>query len=174
LGNKLTKGVHGDILFVGNKNQLQQDWLRSDVKIIAGLNSTRNKINRYIAKSDIPIAGHRIIFLKNDWNNMITNGTTAEIDNLNLISFSSFKLDFTTDDDLIFKDYAADFQKQSNPKKQFFDFAYCLTAHKAQGATYDAAGLIIDESNYFREYKNHWLYTAITRYTGRYNVAVLQ
>lgn len=174
LGNRLSKGIHGDILFVGHKSQLQQDWLRPDVRIIAGLNATRKKINRQIAGSDIPMVGHRIIFLKNDWGNMITNGTTAEIENLNLISFSSFKLDFITDDDMIFKEYKADFQKQTSPKKQFFDFAYCLTAHKAQGATYDSPGLIIDESNYFKEYKNHWLYTAITRYTGKYNVAILQ
>lgn len=174
LGNRLSKGIHGDILFVGHKSQLQQDWLRPDVRIIAGLNATRKKINRQIAGSDIPMVGHRIIFLKNDWGSMITNGTTAEIENLNLISFSSFKLDFITDDDMIFKEYKADFQKQTSPKKQFFDFAYCLTAHKAQGATYDSPGLIIDESNYFKEYKNHWLYTAITRYTGKYNVAILQ
>ena len=45
-----------------------------------------------------------------------------------------------------------------------FDFGYCLTVHKAQGSEWGNV-LVFDEACGFwdREYKNKWLYTAITR-----------
>lgn len=174
LEKPLPFGVHGDILFVGKKGDLQTEWLRPDVKIIAGLNNTRKKINSYIAKSDTPQVGHNIIFLKNDWKKMITNGTIATINEISPIYFNKYALSFVTEDNFHYHDYPADFQIQKLPSNQYFDFSYCLTAHKAQGATYDAPGLIIDESNFFREHRYKWLYTALTRYTGRYNVGILR
>lgn len=174
LGKGLPTGLHGGILYVGNKGDLKEEWLRPEVKIIAGLNKTRNKINLQISGSPSPEEGHQIIFLKNDWSTFITNGTIAEILDLEQVSFSTYKLKIQLEDELIVESYKADFQKKANPRNQFFDFAYCLTCHKAQGATYDSPGLIIDESQYFREYKKHWLYTGLTRFTGNYNVAVLK
>lgn len=43
-----------------------------------------------------------------------------------------------------------------------FDFGYVLTAHKAQGSTFDNA-FVIDESWAFRENQAQWLYVATTR-----------
>lgn len=175
LGRPLTYGVHGDILYVGQKKDIKEEWLRPEVKIIAGLNKTRQKINLQMSGSQTPQVGHNIIFLKNDWQTFITNGTIGEILNLEQRGFLNYKLKILLDDDdTIIEDYSADFQKQSKPSMQFFDFAYAITCHKAQGQTYDTPGLIIDESQYFREYQKHWLYTALTRYTGNYNVAVLK
>ena len=173
-GNTLSFGIHGGVVLVGAKKDLKEEWMRPEVRIIAGLNATRIKINEFVAKSNVPQSGHKIIFLKNDWPNMITNGTIADINYLQQISFNNFKLDFITEEGENYKKYPADFQRQLNPKNQFFDFAYAITCHRAQGATYDSPGLIIDESQYFREFKTNWLYTAITRYTGNYNVAILK
>jgi len=43
-----------------------------------------------------------------------------------------------------------------------FEFGYCISCHKAQGSEFDNV-VIFDESYAFKEDKNRWLYTAITR-----------
>lgn len=43
-----------------------------------------------------------------------------------------------------------------------FEFGYCISCHKAQGSEFDNA-IVFDESYAFKEDKNKWLYTAITR-----------
>ncbi|MBD5632703.1 MAG: AAA family ATPase [Clostridia bacterium] len=43
-----------------------------------------------------------------------------------------------------------------------FEFGYCISCHKAQGSEFDNV-VVFDESYAFKEDKNRWLYTAITR-----------
>jgi exodeoxyribonuclease-5 len=43
-----------------------------------------------------------------------------------------------------------------------FDYGYALTVHKAQGSQWENIYLF-DESYAFREHRDRWLYTAITR-----------
>ena len=43
-----------------------------------------------------------------------------------------------------------------------FEYGYCISCHKAQGSEFDNA-VVFDESYCFKEDKNRWLYTAITR-----------
>ena len=49
-------------------------------------------------------------------------------------------------------------------KKRFddFDYGYALTVHKAQGSQWDDV-MLFDESFAFKETRERWLYTAITR-----------
>jgi exodeoxyribonuclease-5 len=43
-----------------------------------------------------------------------------------------------------------------------FEYGYCISCHKAQGSEFDSA-IVFDESYAFKEDRNRWLYTAITR-----------
>ena len=43
-----------------------------------------------------------------------------------------------------------------------FEYGYCISCHKAQGSEFDNV-IVFDESYAFKEDKNRWLYTAITR-----------
>jgi hypothetical protein len=43
-----------------------------------------------------------------------------------------------------------------------FDYGYALTVHKAQGSQWDNV-VLFDESFAFREHRQRWLYTAVTR-----------
>ena len=43
-----------------------------------------------------------------------------------------------------------------------FDYGYALTVHKAQGSQWDDL-VLFDESFAFREFRDRWLYTAVTR-----------
>lgn len=43
-----------------------------------------------------------------------------------------------------------------------FEYGYCISCHKAQGSEFDNV-IVFDESYAFKEEKNRWLYTAVTR-----------
>jgi exodeoxyribonuclease-5 len=43
-----------------------------------------------------------------------------------------------------------------------FTFAYAITCHKSQGSQWDEV-IVINESGYFKDLSDKWLYTAITR-----------
>ena len=43
-----------------------------------------------------------------------------------------------------------------------FEFGYCISCHKAQGSEFDNV-VVFDERYAFKEDKNRWLYTAVTR-----------
>jgi len=63
-------------------------------------------------------------------------------------------------------DYFEKFDEDGEPTGAFtlnrFEFGYCISCHKAQGSEFDNL-IIFDESYAFKEDKNKWLYTAITR-----------
>lgn len=177
LQRNLSFGVHGDEktkILVTSKSELNQDWLRDDVRIITGLNKTRNSINLQMSGSPYPLSGHKIIFLKNDWEQFITNGSIATITNLQQKGFTSYKMDFVTEEGDFYEEYIADFQKQLKPINQYFDWAYAITCHKAQGSTIVERGLIFDESYAFGQDKYRWIYTAISRFTGDNNLVILK
>ncbi len=63
-------------------------------------------------------------------------------------------------------DYFEKFDEDGEPTGAFtlnrFEFGYCISCHKAQGSEFDNV-IVFDESYAFKEDKNRWLYTAITR-----------
>jgi exodeoxyribonuclease V len=58
-------------------------------------------------------------------------------------------------------------------RKKFdeFDFGYVLTVHKAQGSQWNDV-VLFDESAAFRDNRERWLYTGITRAAKRLTVVV--
>ena len=63
-------------------------------------------------------------------------------------------------------DYFEKFNEEGEATGAFtlnrFEYGYCISCHKAQGSEFDNA-VVFDESYAFKEDKNRWLYTAITR-----------
>lgn len=63
-------------------------------------------------------------------------------------------------------DYFAKFDEDGNESGVFtlnrFEFGYCISCHKAQGSEFDNV-VVFDESYAFKEDRNKWLYTAVTR-----------
>ncbi len=63
-------------------------------------------------------------------------------------------------------DYFEKFDDNGEPVGAFtlnrFEYGYCISCHKAQGSEFDNV-VVFDESFAFKEDKNRWLYTAITR-----------
>jgi len=171
MGETLPQGLLGNV-YVGRKNELESSWLRPDVKIICGKNATKDKINFHIAGQDTPKPGDLIMFLKNDMP-IITNGTTGIV-TFARTTYGSSRLDVELETGVSLRQILVDWRVQKIKRHQFVDFAWASTCHKAQGATYDSAGLIVDESQLFREHADRWIYTALTRYTGNHNLALLR
>lgn len=171
-GEFIKEGIYGDSLFVGRKNNINPDWLHRDNQFLCGLNVTKAKLNTQIADGrTTPIIGDRIIFLKNDLEQGISNGTRGEILSLKS-SFDLYEIGVRTNygDELRVN---ATWQRDPTTSerkagyKTSFDLAYAITTHKSQGATLNK-GVIIDESFYFgredKEVSRRWLYTALTRF----------
>jgi exodeoxyribonuclease-5 len=55
---------------------------------------------------------------------------------------------------------------QTKKRYDDFDYGYALTVHKAQGSQWNSV-VLFDESFAFRDSRERWLYTAITRAAER-------
>lgn len=173
-GNFIKSGVYGENLYVGVTTDATDEWYRKDVQFLCGTNRTRHDINLRISGSEEVDRNEKIIFLKNDRQAGITNGTIANLDYHVKGGRGRYTLTGTTTDGVDFRRYPAYYQNQLTWDNQFFDKAYAITVHKAQGQTIEDPMVIIDESHSFRGYENQWLYTAITRATGEEKVALLR
>ena len=65
-----------------------------------------------------------------------------------------------------FEDPDADIPWQQKKRFDDFDYGYALTVHKAQGSQWNEI-VLFDESLAFKETRQRWLYTAITRAAER-------
>ena len=127
-------------------------------------------------------------FIDSEYKYNLVNGIIGTVynpfyDSSTGIGFMQFKVDFLdelcpdalpfdtgifTDGRYRYKhgDYFEKFNENGEPCGAFtlnrFEYGYCISCHKAQGSEFNNA-VIFDESYAFKEDKNRWLYTAITR-----------
>ena len=127
-------------------------------------------------------------FIDSDFRYNLVNGIIGTVynpfyDSSTGIGFMQFKVDFLdelcpdalpfdtgifTDGRYRYKhgDYFEKFNEDGDATGAFtlnrFEYGYCISCHKAQGSEFDNV-VVFDESYAFKEDKNRWLYTAITR-----------
>lgn len=127
-------------------------------------------------------------FIDKDYRYNLVNGIIGTVidpfyDFSSGIGFMQFKVDFLNElcpealpfDTGIFTDgryrykhgdYFEKFNEDGEAAGAFtlnrFEYGYCISCHKAQGSEFDNA-VVFDESYAFKEDRNRWLYTAITR-----------
>ena len=127
-------------------------------------------------------------FIDSEYRYNLVNGIIGTVynpfyDSSTGIGFMQFKVDFLDElcpdalpfDTGIFTegryryrhgDYFEKFNEEGEATGVFtlnrFEYGYCISCHKAQGSEFDNA-VVFDESYAFKEDKNRWLYTAITR-----------
>lgn len=161
--------------------------LNNECLVLAGMNSTRVKLNRSIREakrmeSPEPMTGDKVVCLKNIYDNDygdIYNGMIGTLSSIKPYKnhWYHVTIDFLQER----KSYEGKISKyqfnQTTPLREvaglkpeeigdLFDFGYALTVHKAQGSEAKKV-LIIDESHIFNkrdpDQGRKWLYTAITR-----------
>ena len=149
--------------------------------MLVGINRTRRRYNQRLRElkgfdSRFPQSGDKLVCLRNDPAKGLLNGSlwqvmtasretvkpginlivTPEDDDMNrgAAKIKLLKAAFETPD--------AEVPWQTRRRYDDFDFGYALTVHKAQGSQWNRI-VLFDESFAFRDTRERWLYTAITR-----------
>jgi exodeoxyribonuclease-5 len=177
-GNWLQLGRYGDSL-VTNRNAMTVADLLLHEQVITGTHKSRAQINADMRRKlgfhgDIPQAGERVICEKNDHSLGLHNGTIWTV--VNAVPDGRGFLDMTvkSDDGRVIDAVApipafADTKKAGTYPKNPFSFAYAITCHKAQGSQWDSV-FVIDEGWLWKQDRNKWLYTSITRAAKRVTI----
>lgn len=192
-GERLLPGQYGDCLIL-RKNERDQDDLGHKViaadQLLCGLNRSRISYNRRIrAMKSLsgqkqpwhPAVNDRIICLKNNRQKGLFNGGMFDVENVKersgVLKVVAKSLDEAREPDALsiyeefFKGEERNLEWQERRKSDEFTFGWAITCHKAQGSEWDDV-IIFDESSAFREDKNKWLYTAITRAAQKVTVVI--
>lgn len=182
--------VHGDYgaAQVISKAQVDSDMVLEADQVLLGINRTRRRYNQRLRElkgfgSRLPQAGDKLVCLRNDPAKGLLNGSLWKVmtasretvkPGINLLvspeeedadrGVAKIKLLKSA-----FEDPEADIPWQTKKRFDDFDFGYALTVHKAQGSQWNNV-VLFDESFAFRDTRQRWLYTAITRASERLTV----
>lgn len=184
-GRRLQYGTYGDSCIIERKHLGQRRVLESDI-VLCGMNKTRINLNEKIRKlkgidNPFPVAGDKLICLKNDKELQMYNGSiwtakhAAEPDRNGLVM-----LTVETEDDP-----SVDYPVEVVVPEKFFlgrekelhwtelqgiqqmYYGNAITCHKAQGSEWEHV-VIFDEGGIFKQDAWRWRYTAITRASERF------
>lgn len=153
---------------------------KTDTLLLCGYNFTRIRLNQQIRQNrgietENPVAGDRIICLRNNHKKQIFNGMLGTIRSIRQEGENYYaEIDF--DDGQYFNGFimadqfnakgALNFsdKRKKTLQADLFDYGYALTVHKAQGS--EARKVILFEERFKQmddENWRRWLYTAVTR-----------
>jgi exodeoxyribonuclease V len=153
--------------------KLAGDDLRKASIVLTGKRATRSRMNAYCRSvlgitSPLPLQGEPLVCLRNTPKHGLFNGAIyyAHRD----LHEGDETVGISTDagDIEVHAEFLPPGHEDDNPDlppggwKTAFAFGYALTVHKAQGSEWDHV-LLIDEGHAFREDRNKWTYTGITR-----------
>ena len=186
-GREIEYGDYGDARVIG-RNEVDQDLVLSADQVLVGTNRTRRRYNKRLRElkgfdASYPQAGDKLVCLRNDPAKGLLNGSLWKVmtssretvkPGINLLvspeeddpdrgvaKIKLLKAAFENPDEEI----------SWQQKKRFddFDYGYALTVHKAQGSQWNEV-VLFDESYAFRDTRQRWLYTAITRAAERLTI----
>lgn len=185
-GERLQQGQYGESSVIGRATP---ELATEANQVLVGKNATRTATNRRMREllgfqgSPFPLAGEKLVCLRNDRDLGLLNGTlhTSITDAEELGGYVNLRIrpeDYPEADPVLVPAHPEHFN--GDPEQigywdrrnaQEFTFGYALTCHKAQGSQWGNV-LIIDESRVFRsrDVQRKWLYTAITRAAERVTV----
>lgn len=174
MGRGLTLGLYGDSKVIEKKDLERLEVLQAD-QVLVGKNKTKAMYNARMRallgrESTNPEVGDKLVCLANNHNVGLLNGAIWNVKEIALVDDDSISMilndgviDLAVDAWLHYFQNRADqlgwFERRD---KEQFDYGYALTVHKSQGSQWNNV-MIFDESSSFRESKDKWLYTAITR-----------
>ncbi|MCY6379986.1 ATP-dependent DNA helicase [Hoeflea prorocentri] len=150
-------------------------------QVLLGINRTRRRYNQRLRElrgfdAKYPQAGDKLVCLRNDPAKGLLNGSLWQVmtSSRETVKPGINLLVKPEDDDMnrgsakikllkaAFEDPDTEVPWQTKKRYDDFDYGYALTVHKAQGSQWDNI-VLFDESFAFRDSRERWLYTAITR-----------
>lgn len=178
-GKGLEYGAYGESKVI-HSSEVDRDEVLAADQILVGRNQTRSTYNNRVRKLKglpelTPVPEDRLVCLRNNREKGLLNGQIFVAKKVTLKGRGgiSMLLDPSdagsrADDVMVFT-HEKFFQGREEElawadRKRFdeFNFGYALTVHKAQGSQWEHVYLF-DESNVFREDRDRWLYTGVTR-----------
>ncbi|WP_427025970.1 ATP-dependent DNA helicase [Aureimonas ureilytica] len=186
-GRELKLGDYGAARVI-TKREVDRDEVLGADQVLVGTNRTRRLYNNRLRElkgftGALPQSGDKLVCLRNDPAKGLLNGSlwqvmTASPETTKPGTNLLVKPD---DDDIdkgmakikllkqVFEDPTAEVAWALKRRYDDFDYGYALTVHKAQGSQWDDV-MLFDESWAFKDSRERWLYTAITRAAERLTI----
>jgi exodeoxyribonuclease V len=182
-GRPIPYGDYGAVKVIG-RSALNADIVIGADQVLVGKNNTRRKFNGRIRellgyKSQLPVAGDRLVALQNEKDRGILNGGLWTVKQLtgagrgknagDFVNMLVSSMDFDDADPVkvkVKKDFFTNAAFKPNYRDlkgtQQFDYGYALTVHKSQGSQWSNV-CVFDESRAFGDQQSRHLYTSVTR-----------
>ena len=186
-GREFMRGDYGTAQVIGREDVTQDLVLAAD-QVLVGTNRTRRRYNQRLRElkgfnAAFPQAGDKLVCLRNDPAKGLLNGSLWKVmtSSRETVKPGINLLVSPEEDDpdrgvakikllkAVFEDPEAEISWQQKKRFDDFDYGYALTVHKAQGSQWNNV-VLFDESFAFKETRQRWLYTAITRTAERLTV----
>jgi len=175
--------MHGDwgTAQVISKNEVTQPLVMEADQVLVGTNRTRRRYNQRLRElkgfeTDYPQSGDKLVCLRNDPAKGLLNGSLWQVmsSSKETVKPGINLMIRPEDDDMdrgaakikllkaAFENLDEEIPWSTRKRYDEFDYGYALTVHKAQGSQWNNV-VLFDESWAFRDTRERWLYTAITR-----------
>ncbi|MGV1802408.1 ATP-dependent DNA helicase [Agrobacterium vitis] len=180
-GKEIVHGDYGSTARVISKNEVTQDLVLNCDQVLVGTNKTRRRYNKRLRElkgftADYPQSGDKLVCLRNDQVKGLLNGSLWQVmtSSRETVKPGMNLLIKPEDDDMdrgaakikllkaAFEDVETEIPWTTRKRYDEFDYGYALTVHKAQGSQWNNV-VLFDESWAFRDTRERWLYTAVTR-----------
>ncbi len=178
-------GQYGESRII-RRSEIDKDIVLDADQVLVGVNKTRRLYNQRIRElrgivEPLPVAGDRLVCLRNDRTKGLINGGLWRVEALAAMRKDFVRMSLAPEDEVgrgltkvavlkqFFEGSEADLPYPVRRESDEFDFGYALTVHKAQGSQWDNV-VLFDESYAFREHRNRWLYTGLTRAARRLTI----
>lgn len=173
---RLELGSYGESRYV-ERSQINQNTALEADQILVGRNATRTSSNSRVRSllgrpSERPIAGDKLVCLRNNHDKGLLNGAIWEVDDVGSWDGDRCRITVSPEDggeSLTCEAHTHYFRGEGQTlawyerkEAEEFDYGYALTVHKSQGSQWPRT-LLFDESSAFRDDRWRWLYTGLTR-----------
>lgn len=186
-GRSLQYGDFGEARVI-SKAEVTQDLVLDADQVLVGTNRTRRRYNARLRElkgfeGPLPQAGDKMVCLRNDPAKGLLNGSLWKVMTASKETVKpGINLLVSPEEDdpdrgiakikllkAAFEDPETEIPWQTKKRYDDFDYGYALTVHKTQGSQWNNV-VLFDESYAFRDTRERWLYTAITRAAERLTV----
>jgi ATP-dependent exoDNAse (exonuclease V) alpha subunit len=186
-GRELMYGNYGETAVVMPRSGLDSEIVMDADQVLVGINRSRRRYNQRLRQlkgfeGHLPASGDKLVCLRNDAAKGLLNGSLWQVTSAPRTVKPAMKLLIRSEDDgterthaqikvlkAAFEEGADDIPWQLRRRHDDFDYGYALTVHKAQGSQWNNV-VLFDESYAFREHRDRWLYTAVTRAAERLTI----
>lgn len=186
-GREIMHGDYGTAQVISKGEVTQALVLEAD-QVLVGTNRTRRRYNQRLRElkgftSEYPQSGDKLVCLRNDPAKGLLNGSLWQAMSASKETVKpGINLMIRPEDDdmdrgaakikllkAAFEDVDGEIPWSTRKRYDEFDYGYALTVHKAQGSQWDNV-VLFDESWAFRDTRERWLYTGITRAAERLTI----